>query len=267
MNLISVDSMINISSYLSLSEYNKIDTLFNKIAKDKAARIITKYMKKWFNRCIVVETEMYKIVEQYFLHREEYNLIDSNPVYEFYCKTLPITNRNCVSVENLVKKHSKYVSDYIFEYINISKIRVEFEMSEVYELNSEMIALQRKLNIIRLEMQRDTDINNMEIDIIFIEKIIKDNYSIESAMFYVENLIFLKTIEYLSEKKLRLNSFCDEYIIYCLLRESMDNIANTLFDKLILMSKDKLSNIGIDFNKIIYTIEPEVLIEYFSYIK
>lgn len=270
MDIVSLDSIDIIVSYLTVGEYKKINKMFNALARQTASAIISRYLRKWNGERIDIEIRTDNLLHNYFIHRNNRTaqlVLQSrevNVIKLYYCKALSVTQRQFHTINTIIDEQAAYIADYVFEYINISKVRVEYDMSEVYELDRELREVQTRLHKLKIEQKRDTDVETSGIENTFIDKLFLCNYSIESAVSHIENDIYMKTIEYLADRKIRLNSFCDEYIIYCLMEDIMSGVEETVKQRLRAMAYcsivAKNNNTGIDFNKIVQIVEPEVLI-------
>lgn len=267
METISTDCLQIIANFLTVREYKNINKWFNELAKNNASFIISRYLKKWQLDSAYVEVRMDRFLNEYFADTNTEILLRSNAVnvvYDYYKKSLAITKRSFNTTNILIDEHAAYVADYVLAYVNISKVRVEYDMSEVYEIDRDLQALQKKLHVLKLEQKRDTDIETSSIENMFIDKLVLCNFSIESAVSYTENEIYMRTIEYLADRKIRLNTFCDEYITYCLLGEIMEGLEESLKSRLRAVAYNSVvarnNKSGIDFNRIVQIVEPEVLI-------
>lgn len=270
MDIVSLDSINIIVSYLAVSEYKKINKMFKALARQKASAIISRYLKKWNEERVDIEIRTDNLLHNYFTHRSNrtaHLVLQSrevNVIKLYYCKALSITQRQFHIINTIIDEQAAYIADYVFEYINISKLRVEYDMSEVYELDRELREVQNRLHMLRIEQQRDTYIEISGIENTFIDKLFLCNYSIEAAVSRIENDIYMKTIQYLADRKIRLNSFCDEYIIYCLMENIMSSIEETVKQRLRAIAYNSTvsrnNNTGIDFDRIVRVVEPEVLI-------
>jgi hypothetical protein len=271
MDIVSLDSIDIIVSYLAVSEYKKINKMFNGLARQTASAIISRYLKKWNGERIAIEIRTDNLLHNYFTHRANNRTVqlvleskEVNVIKLYYCKALTVTQRQFHTINTIIDEQAAYVADYVFEYINISKVRVEYDMSEVYELDRELREVQNRLHILKVEQKRDTDVETSGIENTFIDKLFLCNYSIESAVSHTENDIYMKTIEYLADRKIRLNSFCDEYIIYCLMEDIMSGVEEAVKQRLRAIAYSSIvarnNNTGIDFNRIVRVVEPEVLI-------
>jgi hypothetical protein len=251
-----------IISYLKIKDYKKINTYFNEIAKNKASSIISKNIKKlnldmihYMNRMAEIEFSSY-----YNDNFEiEIDNIMKNDIILFYKKVIPVVQRNNTKCEYIITKQLEYLRMNLYEYIRLSMVRVEFEMSEVYTNNLEMLSLQRKLMILSLDFIKSEHFIDLELEYTFCNKYIDNNYSIESTMFHIENLLYMSIIQFLAEKNIRLNSFCDEYILYIVMKD--------IFNEIILAIKDRLNaicaqkNNKVNYDKLIMYIEPTVLVK------
>jgi len=266
-NTLNVDCLDIITSYLTVGEYKHINIYFNKAAKEKAAILIFKHINIIHNNRIYIESKIDEIVFQYFISRDRHaldNISDTmiNTVMSYYKKCIPITKRNEHNCNILIHEQVKYIYEYINEYINISHIRVEYDMAEVYENNIEMNNLQLKLASLKLQFKKEYYCYKDNLEYIFCNKLIKENFSLESATFHIENMIYINVVDFLASKHIRLNHFCDEYIIFSFMKDLSIEIKQAYTDSLnsicYLNNKNKKT---VNFNKLVDHIEPEVLIE------
>lgn len=255
---INLDCFEIITSFLKVEEYKHINKQFNLKARQIASKLIFNQIKKLHTQRIYIEDRIDNIVSEYFLYRNLDNIIQNNGLdilLSYYKQCIPITKRSVNNCDILIKEQSDYVYEYIKEYNNISCIRVEYDMSEVYENNLEMIELQMKLSNLKLTFKKECYEYKDNLEYIFCDKIINENLSIESAVFYIENILYINVVDFLASKKIRLNHFCDEYIVFSCMKDLLVEIKQAYKDRLNSIRDKK------DFNNLINCIEPEVLID------
>ncbi len=253
---VNTDCFDIITSFLKIGEYKHINKQFNSKAKLIASKIIFKQVRKLHRQRIYTEDRIDNILSEYFLHKDLDNIIQNNGInilLSYYKQCIPITKRSIYNCKILIKEQTKYVYEYIKEYNNISSVRVEYDMSEVYENNLEMIELQMKLSNLKLEFKKECYSRKDNLEYIFCDKMINENFSIESAVFYIENILYINIIDFLASKRIRLNHFCDEYIVFSCMRDLLVEIKQAYSDRLNVYKRN--------FNNLVNYIEPEVLIE------
>lgn len=263
MDIIDENLLKIIADYLSVKDYKNINKVFNKLAKNKASIIISKNLQK-FNIDIVYYMNKMAEIEfaSYYSDNFEAEINDTmkNYIITFYKKVIPVVQRNYKKCEYIIEKQLDYLEINLQEYIRISTVRVEFEMSDVYLNNTEMVILQRKLTMLALEFKKTDKLLELDLEYEFCNKYVNERNGMETSLFHIENLLYMSIIEFLAGLNFRLNSFCDEYILYIIMKDISHELILAVKDRLNALAMGEKEN-KVNYNLLIENIEPSVLIK------
>jgi len=229
------NSLDNVLSFLRVNEYSNINTELNKIAKDKASRIITKAVKQWVSKC-----------NGFII-----NIDNGLPVCQikYVCAYANLNMRNVHTANHLIENTLSVIFRNIINAINVNIIYTNMDMAETYENILELESIEKKLHSLRLQIIKDTEfldkLNNITDEFVFNSMYIMShknkNYETENEglsecfeILYISIYNIVKAE--LSNMSLgHLNEFCYEFITNfiqkdtllesnCLIKTQLENI-------------------------------------------